>query len=154
MSNSMALKIHKYCNVYILFQSEKCSIGLQSFVIVFVGTRTPILSKLPKSQLELQVLEMYSVPCKTAKPLIYILYNIFIYTFIHFLYTFHTLSYAFHILSYARIQTLPYAFPPKLKLPWSKKQNVPSNTSLAKDTLKSMSGSKLTLSKLKWRYHG
>ena len=105
MSNSMALKIHKYCNVYILFQSEKCSIGLQSFVIVFVGTRTPILSKLPKSQLELQVLEMYSVPCKTAKPLIYILYNIFIYTFIRF----YMLLYAFIRFSYAFIRFL-YTF--------------------------------------------
>ena len=27
---------------------------------------------------------------------------------------------------FIRIQTLPYAFPPKLKLPWSKKQKVPS----------------------------
>ena len=31
----------------ILFQSEKCNIGLQSFAIVFVWTREPILSIFP-----------------------------------------------------------------------------------------------------------
>ena len=31
----------------ILFQSEKCNIGLQSFVIVFVCTTEPIVSILP-----------------------------------------------------------------------------------------------------------
>ena len=33
--------------VSILFQSEKCNIGLHSFVIVFVCTREPILSIFP-----------------------------------------------------------------------------------------------------------
>ena len=33
--------------MHILFQTEKCKKGLQSFVIVFVCTREPILSILP-----------------------------------------------------------------------------------------------------------
>ena len=40
----------------ILFQSKKCNLGLQSFVIVFLCTTEPILSTsplLPKNQLEL-----------------------------------------------------------------------------------------------------
>ena len=45
------LRTHEYdipfVRVGILFQSEKCNIGLQSFIIVFVWTREPILSIFP-----------------------------------------------------------------------------------------------------------
>ena len=98
MSNSMALKIHQILQCLHTFPVGEMQHRVAEFCYCVCLYKNTHSIKVAQNSTRVANNEFCSMQNST---LIYILYNIFIYTFIHFSYTFHTLSYAFHILSYA-----------------------------------------------------